>query len=407
MDRDSRFLLKCIRKYYKEHSPILPERFTRREFGFMYFGRNMMQRHLAFANEAELWRFVASNVPAHCYYSTAYYRHPAAPTMEEKDWLGAELIFDLDADHLEGAENMTYPEMLREIRTEMIKLCDSYIFDDFGFNYEDVDITFSGGRGYHAHVTMPDVLTLGSHERREIVDYIMGSGLDIDWVFPYKHLATSTFKTNVGSRTNVTKFREIPSASSSGWRKRMRSGLVDVVDDFCDMDVKYIRSTYPSIRRSRPATIEDIQNDVRSSRKVLFERNSMATMDKKSQDMLVKIMDMDMRPRLSGDVDAPVTADIKRLIRLPHSVHGKGGLKVIPLSRDELTDFEPLEMAVPDEYSDDPVEITVRGKVDLKIKDERFVLKGETEVPEYAAVFLIGRRYATLGKESEQEKSLF
>lgn len=407
MDRDSRFLLKCIRKYYKEHSPILPERFTRREFGFMYFDRNMMQRHLGFANGADLWRFVASNVPAHCYYSTAYYRRPSAPTMDEKEWLGAELIFDLDADHLEGADNMTYPEMLREIRTEMIKLCDSYIFDDFGFDYDDVDITFSGGRGYHAHVTMPDVLTLGSHERREIVDYIMGSGLNIDWVFPYKEVAVSTFNTGAGVRIDVAKDREIPPADSSGWRKRMRNGLKDVVDDFCDMDVDCIRSTYPSIRKSKPATIEKAQNEVRSSRKILFEKNSMATMKKTTQDMLVKIMDIDMRPRLSGDVDAPVTADIKRLIRLPHSVHGKGGLKVIPLSRDELTDFEPLEMAVPDEYSDELVEITLREKVDLRIKDERFVLEGETEVPEYAAVFLIGRRYAVLGKESEQKESLF
>ena len=119
------------------------------------------------------------------------------------------------------------------------------------------------------------------------------------------------------------------------------------------------------------------------------------------------VMDRDVKIRLSGEVDAPVTADIKRLIRLPHSIHGKGGLKVIPLSRDELTDFEPLEMAVPDEYSDEPVKITMRSPVDLRIKDERFVLKGETEVPEYAAVFLIGRRYATLGLESEQERKLF
>ncbi len=407
MDRDSRFLLKCVRKYYKENSPILPDRFTRREFGFMHFGKNMMYRHMSFPSGNELWRFVASNVPAHCYYSTAYYRRPDAPTMEEKEWLGAELIFDLDADHLEGADKMTYPEMLRHIRAEMIKLCDSYIFGDLGFDNDDVHITFSGGRGYHAHVMLDDIMTLGSHERREIVDYVMGSGLDMDWAFPIRSVPISTFDTGAGKRANIAKDREIPSENSGGWRKKMRDGLKTVVDDFCEMDSKTLRLAYPSLKTSQIKTVESVQEDVEKSRKILFERNNMATMKKTSQEMLIRVMDRDVRPRISGDVDAPVTADIKRLIRLPHSIHGKGGLKVIPLSRDELTDFEPLEMAVPDEYSDESVEITMRGPVDFKIKDERFVLKGETEVPEYAAVFLIGRRYASLGHESEMKDKLF
>ena len=80
---------------------------------------------------------------------------------------------------------------------------------------------------------------------------------------------------------------------------------------------------------------------------------------------------------------------------------------MIPLTRDELTDFEPLQMAVPDEYSDEAVEITLKAPVDLEIKDERFVLEGETEVPEYAAVFLIGRGYASLGHKSEMKDRLF
>jgi DNA primase small subunit len=34
---------------------------------------------------------------------------------------------------------------------------------------------------------------------------------------------------------------------------------------------------------------------------------------------------------------------------------------------------------------------------EITILDERMSLKGETEVPEYAAVFLIGRKMATFG----------
>ena len=36
MDSNQRFLLKSFRKYYRANTPILPDRFTRREFGFMF-----------------------------------------------------------------------------------------------------------------------------------------------------------------------------------------------------------------------------------------------------------------------------------------------------------------------------------------------------------------------------------
>ena len=41
-------------------------------------------------------------------------------------------------------------------------------------------MAFSGGRGYHIHIFDPKVLTLESPERREIVDYITGLGIDFD-----------------------------------------------------------------------------------------------------------------------------------------------------------------------------------------------------------------------------------
>lgn len=186
MDQSSRFLLKTFRKYYKSYTPWMPERHTKREFGFMFFDRDIMQRHLGFANPDELKAFMVSKVPMHSYYSTAYYRRPAAPTMEEKDWMGAELIFDLDADHLKDADKMTYDEMLLRIREEMVNLVDSFLMGDLGFSEDQIQLTFSGGRGYHAHIMSPDVLTLGAHERRELVDYITYNGIDIDWVFRWK-----------------------------------------------------------------------------------------------------------------------------------------------------------------------------------------------------------------------------
>ena len=407
MDQNSRFLLKMFRRYYKENEMPMPSRFGRREFGFMYFDRDFMQRHMSFSNPTEMRRFMIAQVPKHSYYSTAYYRRPNAPTMEEKGWMGADLIFDLDADHLEGAEDMSYSQMMDQIKKEMINLLDSFLYNDLGFDEKDVGIYFSGGRGYHAHIELNDVTGLGSHERREIVDFVTSNGLDIDRVFRQENVVRSVVNVKGQERNNISTFRTIPPEDSGGWWLRMRNGLKDVVNDVCDQDTKDLKRTYPSIKSMSPKTIESYKDDLIKSRDVIFVNNRMATLKKGTQDMLIKIMKEDVAYRLSGEVDEPVTADIKRLIRLPGSLHGKTGLKVMPITRDELNGFDPLLDALPESYTSDPITVNVKRKTDIKIKGERFDLDiGVTEVPEYAAVFLVGRRIADIG-DGEKNDSFF
>src|SRR6185503_16459318 len=101
--------------------------------------------------------------------------------MVDKQWLGAELIFDLDADHLVEAEKakaegheMPLADQLRIVKTQFKRLLDEFLFGDFGLTPEDVWITFSGGRGYHAHVVEERLMQLDGKGRREIVDYLTG-----------------------------------------------------------------------------------------------------------------------------------------------------------------------------------------------------------------------------------------
>ena len=407
MDQNSRFLLKMFRRYYKENEMPMPSRFGRREFGFMYFDRDFMQRHMSFSNPTEMRKFMIAQVPKHSYYSTAYYRRPNAPTMEEKGWMGADLIFDLDADHLEGAEDMSYSQMMDQIKKEMINLLDSFLYNDLGFDEKDVGIYFSGGRGYHAHIELNDVTGLGSHERREIVDFVTSNGLDIDRVFRQENVVRSVVNVKGQERNNISTFRTIPPEDSGGWWLRMRNGLKDVVNDVCDQDTKDLKRTYPSIKSMSPKTIESYKDDLIKSRDVIFVNNRMATLKKGTQDMLIKIMKEDVAYHLSGEVDEPVTADIKRLIRLPGSLHGKTGLKVMPITRDELNGFDPLLDALPESYTSDPITVNVKRKTNIKINGERFDLDiGVTEVPEYAAVFLVGRRIADIG-DGEKNDSFF
>ena len=97
----------------------------------------------------------------------------------------------------------------------------------------------------------------------------------------------------------------------------------------------------------------------------------------------------------AGETDEPVTCDIKRLIRLPGSLHGKTGFKVEKISFKNLESFNPLNHAVV--ISDELTYIELGQDFNIIMKDENFELKkGKQKVPMFLAVFLIGRRVANI-----------
>jgi DNA primase small subunit len=103
-------------------------------------------------------------------------------------------------------------------------------------------------------------------------------------------------------------------------------------------------------------------------------------------------------------VDEPVTADIRRLIRLPTSLHGKSGMRVVILQRGEVDDFVPLRDAFPGAFGSDPVEVVLEQDVSITLKEEKINLhEGITDVPEFAAVFLMCRGLAKLSQKEERK----
>ena len=137
-----------------------------------------MRRHATLRTPAEFRGFLAGEVPRHVYYSSAYYRRPAESTMSAKEWLGADLIFDLDSDHLRGAETLDYAGQLALVKRRLVALVDDFLFGDFGVDPAATSLVFSGGRGYHVHVRAEGLTSLSSPERRELVDYVLGTGVE-------------------------------------------------------------------------------------------------------------------------------------------------------------------------------------------------------------------------------------
>jgi len=407
--RTIRFLKSRFQQYYKTADISLPDHLPNREWAFILFDdmeEKIMRRHKAFGSAGEALDYLYGMAPAHVYNSTAYYEYPNARKMNDKNWLGAELIFDLDADHLPNAPQ-NYADMLENVKKETFKLMD-FILDDFGFSEDEVELVFSGGRGYHFHITSPKVMSLGSSERREIVNYV--SGRDVDFKYFFREVAMDG---EYGTGSKAFKgVKNVPMkcmlvGHDSGWGKRIARYLADYLKS--ESGRKYKKDMFPELRRHekvgptaikkllRIANSENGLNDILEQGRLDFDVRNF----KEIASYFMQESSENFLQRFGASVDEPVTADIKRLIRVPGSLHGGSGMQVRKLAFSELENFKPLEDAVV--FGEKPVKVNVSKTftVQLKGKDLK-VEEGIQEVPEYAAVYLMCRGVAEYGHRRDQ-----
>jgi len=139
--------------------------------------------------------------------------------MNAKGWIGSEIVFDFDADHmkeLRGKPNVK-GGLLAEADWKVVKakveqLVDDFLLQDFGIDENDITINFSGNRGFHVRVRSSDYMDLGQEGRRRLVSYINGADLDVDAV-----------AARLRSRKRV---RDV-AFSQPGWMERIRRKIED------------------------------------------------------------------------------------------------------------------------------------------------------------------------------------
>lgn len=405
------FLAERFASWYRQNPVPAPTRLQRREFGYMLWpnkpGPPPFIRHRAYGSLEVFREDVAALVPHSIYSSTAYYRKPWELKMLEKGWMGAELIFDLDADHLaevEAAAHAGNPlgleDQLRLVKRSFHRLLDDFVFGDFGFTRSDVTLAFSGGRGYHAHITQEAIMQLGSRERRELVDYVTGK---VPTVPGTKEPDLSLFLREetirverVGRHERRTTALRMAPASMPGWGGRMTRTLVQTLQqEVMDVDE-------PTACRwlSRIDGIGDVGAQ-RFKQTLTPERLDRIGRGHIEQGPVVKrvlqhLLRKAILPLARGEADEPVTADIKRLIRLPGSLHGGTGLRCLSLTEEQLDDFDPLQDATA--FGDEPVRIRGKRDATIRLAGQATAIKAnETcEVPATHAVFFLARRDAVL-----------
>ena len=382
--KSAEFVKNNFSTYYKSNKMNLPDRFGRREYAFVFFGGKGMIRHIGFDKKDQLYNFINENVPFHAYYSSAYYKTPDAPTMQEKDWMGAELIFDLDSDHLPNADQFSYIEQLDLVKKEFYKLIFDFLIDDFGFKEKYIELYFSGGRGYHCHVKDPSVLGLDSSERREIVDYI--TGRDIYDSIVFHEQITSTIQIR-GRNIPSSKSLKMPKPDEPGWKGRISRGIIEIVEEIKKSDNPLEKLQEYGVKQTDATHLLADLSDERVQRIKEGRLDQSKTIRKFFLNNALRKTAVSMS---AGETDEPVTCDVKRLIRIPGSLHGKTGLKVERIQLDELSDYNPLQKSVV--LSEEKVRFDILNDYCIEMKNKNFDLKqGSQEIPIYLAVFLIGR----------------
>jgi len=398
-EQTKRFVRSKFEEYYRRAGIKIPRDLWMREWGFVlldpyYPAKLVMRRHKSFATKEDLANYLRENAPAHAYYSTAIYKYPAAD-MANKGWLGADLIFDLDADHvISEAEfrKYSYEDLLELVKKETVKLID-FLLDDFGFHEEDIELVFSGSRGYHIHIKTEDVRALGSRERREIVDYVMATGLDMD-----KFLAVDLKEKEHGDeKQGRGDLRLIP----EGWGKRLLKGWIDLFHEIAEMEeekaIEVVKKVGEMEKKKAKEIIRIAKDETVMKR---IERGQIPRFFKPIREGITKTVTEAVRVKSADKPDEPVTSDIKRLIRLPTSLHGKSSLEAKPLRMETFKDFDPLKDAVV--FGDSPVEISVARSSSITMKGERYnVEEGEiASVPEHVALYFMCRGAAEIKEKT-------
>jgi DNA primase small subunit len=253
--------------------------------------------------------------------------------MADKDWIGADLIFDLDGDHLPGVSDRDFPGMLDLIQEQAWTLWSEFLHPEFGFTEEHLHVTFSGHRGFHLHYRDPSLVHLDSEARRELVAHIRGEGVDV-----------------------AGRFARYADASSTGWSRRVREGVAATVATLGSIASneaaasQHLTRLHDGVQRRRTtegrSSGPHSKDAIKKLATTLSEHGRSERLLAGNFDVLkdgyrtlfadLVASDTSIVLGAAGETDEVVTIDTRRQIRYPTSLHGKCGMRVSTLPLDRL-----------------------------------------------------------------------
>ncbi|HSV50122.1 MAG TPA: DNA primase small subunit domain-containing protein [Candidatus Acidoferrales bacterium] len=405
VDASREFVYQKFGEFYRDPANAVPSPplHQQREFGYLMFKERFMVRHRRFDNINNFRTHLANTVPSDVYHSCAYYENPDFD-MDKKGWIGSDVVFDIDADHIPTSCNKIHDEFrcvkcgfqgrgitpeacpcceatkfetriwacdlcIQSARDEVVKLLDM-LRKDFGFAEHELRVFFSGHRGYHLHLENEAVRSLDAMARKEIVDYVTGLGLSV--------LDKEEREESPKKKRGATKKFNL---HNYGWNRLLKVGMQSFLEKASLEDLKEIGLRNKSLIEKKDTAKRAIQD------------GKWEAVHGVSEQTWLKLAEY-IREEQAAKIDTVVTTDIHRLIRMNGTLHGKTGLKKVEFPAKDILDFDPFSGAV----------AFKKGRVKVLVSDApEFRMSGETlgpyknqtlELPVAAAVLLICKRRA-------------
>lgn len=303
------------RIYYKEEWDInqvpdfILDPLENREFGFDHFGRGPNDRYKVFNSPDYLKRFLRSKTPFAAYCSVAFYEKPR----KRDEWIKSELVFDVDAKDIPirtcKCDNVC--EICLNEAKEIVSSIIDTLKEDLGLN--NFHLIYSG-RGYHIRVLDGSVMEMDSDVRSQILKYVVGADVpndkydDEDQIYNLEHFS-------------------IPFGYPKVFTDRVKYAVFHLTEDsqIDDVNVKLLK-------------------DVLKNRNLL-ENDQWGLFKNKIGPIRYKKVINGIASLNMGLVDAKVSIDLKRILRLPSSLHSKVSMRCTEVKNIET--FDPFKDAVP------------------------------------------------------------
>lgn len=303
------------KRYYREEWDIkqvpdfIAHSIQEREFGFDHVGRGPNDRYKVFRTPDLLKRFLKVRTPFAAYCSVAFYDKPR----RRDKWTKAELVFDVDAKDIpiRTCECESVCEIcLNEAREIVCGIIDT-LKEDLGLN--NIHIVYSG-RGYHVRVLDDDVTHVNSDVRSQIVKYLVGAEVpENEYSLDYEKVSYEHFV--------------IPFGYPNVFTERVKYSILHL-------------NEHSNLDEVNKKLLKDVLKN-----RHLIEDNNWGLFKNKIGPLRYKKVVKGIASVNMSLVDAKVSIDLKRILRLPSSLHSMVSMKCTEVKNIET--FDPFKEAVP------------------------------------------------------------
>jgi DNA primase small subunit len=399
-------------------------------------------RHMGYRSQGNLLAGLSTFAPQGVYHSAAFYRVPTATLMAEKEWLGAELIFDIDADHLDlkcANEHDTWqcknPDCKKIGSGKAPDICPE-CGDTWKCENKVCNLKGSGpppaecpncksetsqilmGFNTWKWVCGKCLKVARKHTMRLIDSFLIDDfNFDPDKIqvnysghrgYHVRVRDPNIFKLSSDARTEIVHYvmglgfrvekaiiqqggiNLIPARSSPGWNGKVADAIVEFIQNIDE---------YPGRERWAAILRKKENKEIRLAALTGLQREKPILGKGIGLKSWQEIAECAVES-FGSQIDRPVTHDIHRVIRLIGSLHGKTGFIASLLTRDRLDDFNPFNESIAFNQGTMKV-IFHKGPIvpTFKINDETYgPFKNEetVELPIAAAVFVLCKGVASL-----------